>query len=114
MTTMVNGAGKHHHSHSHSTKEIPETVVGEEGTAKRNILRKGKYPKYRKDEASGKLIEEIVDPFPVAVIDKDDPCYISDLDDEDEALSATPSKDGNEPGEQHINLSLTHTSSISR
>jgi hypothetical protein len=104
MTSMVNGGGKHHHSHSHShnAKEIPETIVGEAGSPKRNILRKGKQPKYRKDEASGKMIEEIIDPYAESILDEDDPCYISDVDDEGVALSATTSKEGDELGKPSI------------
>ena len=42
---------------------VPLTVIGEEGTAKRNIIRKGGLVKARKECAPGKLVKFYMDLF---------------------------------------------------
>ena len=59
-----------------------------QGTAKRNILRKGKPVKARKEGAAGHMIEEIAEPFVEVVLDKDDPNYDSEAEDDGTILSS--------------------------
>lgn len=59
----------------------PETVVGIEGTAKRNIIRKGGAPRERKGDIAGKSVDDGSMYIDGAALDSHDPNYNS----EDEA-----------------------------
>eukprot|EP00349_Pseudokeronopsis_sp_Brazil_P004210 CAMPEP_0202965640 /NCGR_PEP_ID=MMETSP1396-20130829/9545_1 /ASSEMBLY_ACC=CAM_ASM_000872 /TAXON_ID= /ORGANISM="Pseudokeronopsis sp., Strain Brazil" /LENGTH=378 /DNA_ID=CAMNT_0049688419 /DNA_START=108 /DNA_END=1244 /DNA_ORIENTATION=- len=56
----------------------PETVVGAEGTAKRNIIRKGGAPRERKGDISGKSIDDGSMYTDGAALDSSDPNYNSE------------------------------------
>lgn len=67
----------------HKKSKIPETVIGLEGTAKRNIKRKGDASRVRKDGISGAVVDDgslYNDPY---ALDRDDPNYDSEEDVDD-------------------------------
>lgn len=66
---------------SKKANQPPETVVGVEGTAKRNIIRKGAAPRERKGEIAGKSIDDGSMYSDGPALDTQDPNYNS----EDEA-----------------------------
>lgn len=57
---------------------IPESVVGAEGTAKRNILRKGEPSKARKEKATGQIPDDGSLSYAPAALDTHDPNYDSE------------------------------------
>lgn len=59
-------------------KEVPETVVGEQGTAKRNILRKGDAVKARKELAPGQNIDDGSTYLDPPSLDRNDPNFDSE------------------------------------
>ncbi len=67
-------------SQNHKKSKIPETVTGVEGSAKRNIIRKGGVSHSRKDGIAGAVVDDgslYNDPY---ALDRDDPNYDSEED----------------------------------
>lgn len=81
LVSTAAAAGNHHH-HPHNAKnKLPETVTGEEGTAKRNIIRRGGSGKTRKEGASGIPVDDgslYEDPY---ALDEEDPNFDSEEED---------------------------------
>lgn len=59
---------------------VPETMTGDEGTAKRNILRKGGPGKSRKDGLPGSVVDDGSLHVDNCAMDEDDPNYDSEDD----------------------------------
>jgi programmed cell death protein 4 len=74
MATLVAAANAPHVKKS----TVPETVTGEEGTAKRNIIRRGGAPKDRKENAAGGFCDDGSTYFDPASLDVRDPNYDSE------------------------------------
>lgn len=66
---------------------IPDTKTGEEGTAKRNILRKGGPGKTRKDGLTGSAVDDGSNHIDSIALDEDDPNYDSE---DDNGATAIP------------------------
>lgn len=67
-------------NHHHGTNKIPETKIGTEGTAKRNIIRKGGAVSLRKEGSTGQMVDDgslYQDP---SALDEHDPNYDSEDD----------------------------------
>lgn len=66
-------------NHPHAKKNVvPETVTGSDGTAKRNILRRGGQGKARKESASGGNVDDGSLYEDGAALDEEDPNYDSE------------------------------------
>lgn len=60
--------------------KVPETTTGEEGSAKRNILRKGAPGKSRKNDTPGTVVDDGSNHVDNCALDEDDPNFDSEDD----------------------------------
>jgi hypothetical protein len=67
-------------SFTHKKNQIPATVTGEVGSAKRNIIRKGGAPRFRKEDASGQIVDDGTTYDDPNYLDENDPNYDSEED----------------------------------
>lgn len=80
MATMVS-AGTAAHAAAVKKNQLPETVTGGDGSAKRNIIRRGGPGRTRKEGLAGQMVDDgstYEDPF---FLDQEDPNYDSEEDD---------------------------------